>query len=184
MRANMYLSAALLLFGNMMTANATIITASTINNGGSMFTTTYTVAAELGEAPIDEFSIFFDSARYASLTVVGAPAGFDAIAVQPDPAIPADGYFDVLALGGGISFGAPVGNFVVSYNFTGAGLPGRQLFNVVDPLSFDTIRAGFTTLEDGPNEVPEPGALSLMLLGAGMLAQRRRTRAPAPTHSC
>lgn len=157
-------------------AQSAVISYSTQSLGGNTFQNTYQVAAEPGEGAIAEFTIFFAPALYAGLFAGAAPPGFDALAIEPDPALPGDGFFDALALGGAIDFGAPQGGFSVRYTFLGAGLPGSQRFDIVDPASFATISTGHTI-----PAVPEPGRLPMLVLGAaGLLLIRRHAARPNP----
>jgi hypothetical protein len=168
-----------LLISGALSSQAAVITYQTEALSGNRYTTSYTVTPSAGEAAIDEFTIFFDYGTYSDLTLLSNPAGFDPLLVQPDQTIPADGFFDALALGGGIAFGQVQGGFAVSYLFTGTGLPGAQRFDIVDSATFTTISSGVTVAQDAlpPGDVPEPGTLGLLAAGvAGMASGRRRAR--------
>ncbi|WP_082439549.1 MULTISPECIES: PEP-CTERM sorting domain-containing protein [unclassified Massilia] len=160
---------------------ATVITYKTQLTTGNNYTTTYTVTPSPDELPISEFTIYFDYNSYANLVLSSSPAGFDSLLVQPDTALPSDGFLDVLALTGGIVFTSPQGGFSVSYLYTGTGTPGSQRFDIIDSTTFETISSGFTSASS-PNDIPEPGTLALFTLGAaGISCLTRRSRTKLKT---
>ena len=77
-----------------------------------------------------------------------------------------DGGYDAKALAAGISTGHSVDGFAVSFDWSGAGEPGPQFYQIIDPVTFDPIDSGMT--------VPEPA--TLLLLGLGGVCVRRRCR--------
>jgi hypothetical protein len=158
-------------------ARSAVINYSMQALGGNTYRNTYKVSAEFGEAPIREFTIFFYVDEFSNLAAGAAPPGWDVLAIQPDPSITGAGFFDALALGGGIVYGAPQGGFSITYS---APFPSRsQPFDVVDPASFVTISSGATTTIPA---VPEPGRLPMLLLGmAGLLLLRRHANRSVPT---
>src|SRR5690606_36000186 len=101
-----------------------------------------------------EFTIQFQLGSSANLLVAESPAGWDSLVVQPDAGLPDDGFFDALALGAGIVSGAGLGGFAVSFDYLGAGTPGPQAFDIVDPGTFATLASGTTTA----TAVPAPPA--------------------------
>lgn len=112
------------------------------------------------------FSILFDYTRYGRMEPP-APAGddWDVIVLQPDPALPADGLYDALALMGSPSLSNA---FVQTFVWLGPGTPESQPFAVYDS-SFQTIDTGLTA-------VPEPSTGMLMtiaLLTAGWIRRHR-----------
>jgi len=118
---------------------------------------------------IEEFSIWFDCGLYNNL-VVTTPAplsdNWDEVAIQPEPVLSDDGYYDALAETGnpGISIGVTVSDFSVSFDWLGMGTPGSQFYEIIDPDTFATIEDGYT--------VPEP--ITLILLGGGLFALRTK----------
>jgi hypothetical protein len=141
--------------------------------GGDAWRYDYVVKNDGSPAAIEEFTIFFELGLYADLAVAASPADWDALVVQADPGLPADGFFDALALGAGLMSGEEA-LFSVSFTYSGAGTPGVQEFQVVDPVSFDIIERGFTSAAVA---LPEPGTLPLLLLaGVALLAFRNRRR--------
>lgn len=141
---------------------------------GTQWTYAYVVSNEAAAADILELSIYFDPLLYSNLTLGSVPAGWDALLVQPDPAIPDDGFLDVLAMGAGIGAGESLAGLSVLFDFSGAGTPGAQWFEVLDPVTFAVLASGMTVPE-GPAEVPEPS--TMLLAGLALLACARRRNA-------
>lgn len=111
-------------------------------------------------------SVLFDPSLYRALSlegVAGAPAGWDAIALQPDPLLSADGLYDALAQSTPSGWSGP---FEVAFVWLGAGDPGDQDFVVYDER--------FATIESGRTVIPEPAAAVLVLLGLALLGVRGR----------
>jgi hypothetical protein len=152
-----------------LSASAAVITFTSSFLGGNQWQYNYTVAADSGGPSIDEFTIYFDPSTFANLAATASPQGWDPLVIQPDTAIPADGYFDSLALISGISPGTSLGGFSVSFDFLGLGTPGYQRFDIVDPNSFETLSTGFTSVAPVISAVPEPNILTLMSLGLAFL---------------
>ena len=72
-------------------------------------------------AVVEEFSIFFDVAVFATLSNPQAPMGWDPLVLPPDPLLPEDGLFDALAdPGPGIAQGQSLGGFSVDFTFVNA----------------------------------------------------------------
>jgi hypothetical protein len=159
--------------------------------GGDRYEYTYELVNDL-DFVIEQFTVFFDLGLFANLSVTASPTGWDSLAIQPEPAIPDDGFFDAcssdtLCFGDGVGLapGESLGGFAVAFDWLGTGRPGGQPYDVVDPLTFASLASG-TTLASAPSqppgprppaEVPEPSTAALMLgglLAAG--AARRRQR--------
>ena len=141
---------------------AAIIAAQSTLVSGTQWTTSYVVSAQGSDPFIEEFSIYFAPSLYDSLALVAVPAGWNAIVIQPDAGIPADGFFDALALVAGISPGESLDGFTVSFSYLGSGVPPAQRFELIDPVSFETIGTGVTT--NPAMAVPAPGTLPLLRL--------------------
>lgn len=167
-----WLAAALLLWPAAASAAQVSYTATHV--GGTVWSYAYVVNNNAGAADILELTLYFDPVRYSNLGPGSAPAGWDPLLIQPDGAIPDDGFFDVLATGPGIGAGASLAGFSVQFDFAGAGAPGAQLFEIVDPGTFAVIDSGMTTALLPPGAVPEPSTLALAGLGLLAFAMRRR----------
>jgi hypothetical protein len=117
---------------------------------------------------IEEFTIWFNYGLYDNLSIEtpDPPAGdWDEIVIQPEPVLEDDGYYDALALGLGIGIGNSVSGFAVSFDWLGVGEPGSQLYEIIDPATFDTLDSGYT--------IPEPTTLLLLTFG-GMILRRKK----------
>lgn len=151
-------------------ASATTITYAATSLGGGNWRYDYSVANDSLQAVLAEFTVYFDVGTYQNLAAAGAPAGWDAIVVQPDAGLPDDGFFDALAISGGIQPAASLAGFAVTFTYLGVGTPGAQRFAVVDPGSFAVLSSGTTTA------VPGPATAMLLATGLFSLAVRRRLR--------
>jgi len=130
----------------------------TTNLGGGRWENNYTIMNDFLASDIDEFTVFFDYGLYDNLTVTSPLAGWDEITVNPALIFgsPDIGFYDALALGPGIAPWATMSGFSVSFDWRGAGTPGTQYFEIVDPVSFSTLASGFTA------PIPEPGTMILL----------------------
>jgi hypothetical protein len=112
------------------------------------------------------FSIFFDPGLYGSIEDPPPQPSpdWDALVLQPDPALPADGLYDALALSGDAAEDALFVTRLVWLG--GAPGPAPQPFTVNE---FDAQGNLVAVLEMGETVlVPEPGTLALA--AAGLLA--------------
>jgi len=117
---------------------------------------------------IEEFTIWFDYGLYNNLSIEtpDPPASdWDEIVIQPEPVLGDDGYYDALALGVGIGIGETVSGFAISFDWLGAGQPGSQFYEIIDPATFDTLDSGWT--------IPEPATLLLLSFGSIILMRKR-----------
>ncbi|MCX7290578.1 hypothetical protein, partial [Janthinobacterium sp.] len=110
-----------LLLWAMSAAHAATIGYTATSLGGTQWRYDYTVSNTTLAIPIAEFTLFFSVGQYANLHSVSAAPGWDVLLVPPDPAIPASGYLDALALAGGIIPGATATGFSVTFDYLGAG---------------------------------------------------------------
>jgi len=130
----------------------------------------YEVANISLTTPIEEFTIWFGYGLYDNLALATPPVlplgGWDETVIQPEPVLEDDGAYDARALTGGIEVGWTDGPFVVAFDWLGAGEPGSQFYEIINPLTLETIDSGMTKL------IPEP--TTLVLLGLGGLVLRRK----------
>ena len=156
----------------MSAAHAASIGYTATSLGGTQWRYDYTVSNTTLAVPIEEFTLFFSVGQYANLQSGFTLPGWDVLVVQPDPAIPASGYLDALALAGGIVPGATLTGFSVTFDYLGAGSPGAQPFSILDPVSFIELEAGITQ----PAAVALPSTPWLLLAGVLAMAclQRRQ----------
>ncbi|WP_240943624.1 hypothetical protein [Janthinobacterium lividum] len=144
--------------------------------GGTQWRYDYTVSNTTLAVPIEEFTLFFSVGQYANLHSASTLPGWDLLLVQPDPAIPASGYLDALALAGGIGPGATATGFSVTFDYLGAGSPGAQPFSILDPVSFIALETGITQAA----AIALPSTSWLLLAGLlAMACLRRRQLAGA-----
>jgi hypothetical protein len=128
------------------------------------------------------FNLLFDAGRYTNVSLdwsslSGIQPGWLALdgAIEPQPALPADGLLQLLAT-------TPIqehdGTFRVAFDWIGAGLPGAQSFELIDQAG-NLAFSGTTTayVAPGPNPVPEP-APALLLAGGAVLLLRQVRRRP------
>ncbi|MGI9335712.1 MAG: PEP-CTERM sorting domain-containing protein [Gammaproteobacteria bacterium] len=171
------------MLGVVISAQATIIEYDVEQISGKTWEYSYTVINHTS-APIVEFEILFDLGVYENLHKASAPSEWDPVVAQPDPNIPAAGFYDAMALWDEeIAAGETLGGFAVRFDFLGDGTPGSQLFNILDPSNFPVPLDSGTTQLAGttlPAPVPEPATLLLSLLGiAAMVGAGRSLATPA-----
>ncbi len=144
--------------------------------GGGQWEYTYEVAntgllVNSQPAAIKEFTIWFDADLYANLVVTTAAPlsnAWDEIPLQPEPVFHDDGGYDALAklTNPGIAAGQSVMGFSVSFDWLGQGTPGSQRYEIINPLTFETIDSGVTI-------IPEPASAAIMILGTVWMAAKR-----------
>ena len=136
--------------------------------GGDRWQYSYTISNINLSEPIEEFTIYFDYGLYDNLTIeTGQPLSddWDEIVMQPDPVLADGGIYDALAINTGINQSQSVSGFSVSFDWLGTGEPAEQFYEIIDPVSFETIDSGFT--------VPEPTAMCLLATGCLILLKNR-----------
>ena len=122
---------------------------------------------------IEEFTIWFDYDLYSDLSIEtttlessNPPAGnWHEIVWQREEVLRDDGGYDALALDTGIVIGEAIRGFAVSFDWLGVGEPSSQYYEIINPETFVTIADGYT--------VPEPGTLSLFIIGGLTLLKRK-----------
>ncbi len=150
---------------------ATMVDGMLTNLAGNRWQADYTVTNDTLASPIEEITIWFALGLYDNLSVLSTPSSWDAIAINPDPFIPDDGFYDALALSSGIGAGASLGGFSMAFDWLGsASTPISQFFEVVDPFTFNVLESGQTSLSvSNPNPTPVPVPDSALLTGTGLL---------------
>lgn len=156
-------------------AHAATVKFESTNLSDSLWQYDFSILNDSSSYSIEEFTIFFEETYYSSLAVVSSPAGWDSIVIQPDTAIPDEGFVDSLAFSSPLEPGSFLEGLSVSFIWLGAGAPGSQLFEIINPGTFAIIEAGTTI----PTPVPLPAAFWLFLAGAGcinLMTWRRSVR--------
>lgn len=152
-------------------ARATTVTYEAAHLGGSQWRYDYSISNDTLAVAIEEFTVFFDHTLYANLAAASGATGWDLLLIAPDAAIPAAGYFDALALAGGIAAKATLAGFSVTFDYFGTGAPAAQVFSVLDPVTFTELDQGTTVVASA---VPEPTSAMLMLAGLLLMSLRLR----------
>lgn len=153
-------------------AHATTIDFTPTEVSGNAWRYDYTVINDSLPTSIQEVTLFFSVGQYSNLQVSASPVGWNSLVAQPDANLPADGFYDSVALAGGIAPGTTLSGFSATFNWLGTGTPGPQVFNIVDPNTFQTLDAGSTV-----SAVPLPSALMLFACGIlGLWCVRRHFR--------
>jgi hypothetical protein len=143
--------------------SATIITTELSNVGGNSWQAEYTVDNNTLGSNIEEFIIWFDLGLYNNISIVSAPIGWDALTIQPDPMLPDDGSYDMLALNLGISSGDFLDGFNITFDWLGGNASMSQYFEIIDPNTWSIIDSGQTTI--ATTAVPEPSSMMLLAFG-------------------
>jgi hypothetical protein len=165
----------LLLSAGVVPVQATVISYEVASLGGNTFEYRYAVSNDTLATDVEEISIFFDADLFENLRVPVARPGWDALVIQPDLALPDDGFYDALALGVGIAPGGSLDGFVVWADFLGGGSPGSQRFEILDPFDFSVLDSGVTSRVPvgGAPEPATPWSAAVGFLGMTLLARRR-----------
>lgn len=163
------------LFGNMALASLfTEIEYSIIDLGGDRWEYTYDVTNISLIPPIEEFTIYFDYGLYDNLVVTTpeTPPEWGQIVWQVEPVLNDPGGYDALANAGNLAInpGETLSGFSVSFDWLGTGDPGSQFYEIIDPVSFNTMDSGYTV------PVPEPATICLFAFGSLALLRKRITR--------
>ncbi|GGX73868.1 hypothetical protein GJV26_14075 [Massilia dura] len=146
--------------------SASNIEYTAIEKGNGVYDFSYTVNNNLN-ITLDEITIFFDYTKYTNLIIIEAPMGWDAIVAQPDLAIPADGFVDILAMEHALNPNEVLSGLIVRAQFLGVGSPVGQHYEFIDQKTFQSIASGPALL------VPEPSMATLTLLGLLWLVGRK-----------
>jgi len=127
--------------------SATEVTYGLEDLGSGQWLYHYTVINNTLGEPIMQFIIWFEPGLYENLSIVSDPEiGYDWYqdTVEPDPVWLFYGAYRALAWGDGIAVGDYQSGFAVSFTYLGEGVPGWQEFDVVDPVEYISLEAGWT----------------------------------------
>lgn len=156
-------------------ATAIQVTATDLNDalgpGGDLWELSFAVSGRT--FAVDQgFSVLFDPTLYADLVPLPAQPSpdWDVLVLQPDPALPADGLYDALALVDAPSLAVAFVTRVIWLG-GGAGPVGGQPFTVNQFASDGSLQQ---VLESGAQVVPEPALVMLLLPAAAAALLRRR----------
>jgi hypothetical protein len=115
----------------------------------------------------DDIAIFFPISSTSHLmTSGGSIPNWSTLVFQPDPLLPADGEFDIIA---NINDPSLTPTFNLSFLYTGPRVPGSQSFTVFDS-NFNEIDTGSTT--PAAPAIPEPSSFLLLASGLVSLVER------------
>jgi len=150
-------------------AQQTQINYETQHLGGDRWSYTYEVCNINLTQGIEEFTIWFDFGSYNNLAIEtpGTPASnWDEIIWQSNSVISDASGYDALGTSN-IDEGESVHGFTVSFDWNGTGMPGSQFYEIINPITFETIESGYT--------IPEPATCILLLSGV-LLIKRKNIR--------
>ena len=158
---------ALLIFGSRPAAQAITITYTATDLadvvvGEDLWQSSYTLSGFVFQAN-QGFTIYSAYNLYKNLSAASVHPDWDLLVIQPDTGIPADGFYDNLALVNGASLSAP---FILDFVWLGLGTPGAQAFQIYD------LTGGFQILNSGTTQsaaVPESGGWLLTAIWIALL---------------
>jgi hypothetical protein len=149
-------------------SHAAIVQAGFTRQLGDSWTAAFTVGAT-GAQEISSFTIYLDVDRASNVAVRASPAQWDTLAVQADPTLASDAYFDALLVAGvGVRAGAPLAGFEISFSWLGAAAPAALRFTINDASTFAVLETG-TTVSAAATPLPEPPTWTLFALSVGLL---------------
>lgn len=149
-------------------ADATVVRYSVTDLGSGQFEYEYSVTNDTLSVPIEQFTIWFDVDLYDNLTISSqeplATEWNEIILEKTGFGLPIG--YDALSQNGGIALGQTVQGFSVSFDWLSVETPSAQFFEIIDPITLETIDSGYT--------IPEPTTLFLLCLGSLALRWRRK----------
>lgn len=153
--------------------HATSVTHEFTHIGGDTWQASYVLANDTLPDSIGEITIWYELGTYENIVALDAPGEWDPVAIQPEPGIPDDGFYDALALSDELAPGASIGEFHVQFDLIGAVTPQSQFFEVFSG-SFVNLDSGFT--QPAVSNVPLPLSVPLFVSSLAILARRRANR--------
>ena len=169
-RTSMLCTLAVLCMGSSLWAGLVDMTYEAQQLSENRWQYTYMIQNNALAEGVSAFTLWFDQALYANLSIESSAAisqAWDEEVAQPDPLLVDDGFYDVLENAGAIPVGQTVTGFSVAFDWLGADGPAGQPFEVFNPADYSKpVAAGST--------VPEPTTMSLFALGTGALLRKRR----------
>jgi len=147
---------------------ATMISYIATARGGGQFECEYSVTNDTLGVPIRQFTIWFDVELYDNLIITTqdplASEWNEIILEKTGFGLPVG--YDALADEGGVPPSQTVGGFLVRFDWVGLDIPGPQFFEIIDPLTSETMDSGYT--------IPEPASILVLGFGSFVLLRRHR----------
>ena len=115
--------------------------------GGGQWVYHYTLTNDTLGVGIGRFIIWFEPGLYENLSIVSEPQiGYEWYqdTVEPDPVWLFYGAYRAFAWGAGLGVGENESGFAVRFTYLGGGTPGGQEFDIVDPIEYVSLEAGWT----------------------------------------
>jgi hypothetical protein len=155
--------AAIVLFGLVVSANATFTTITyDVSPGvGGAWTYTYTVHNDSPSRLLEDLIVYFreptddspDFPVYEISSVASVPSGWD-VTIYDSSQPNLSAYSEFTAQSGGIPAGGSQGGFSVSFSYYGPGTPGNQFYEVYD-ASFNVLEKAIFALDLPPRSAAQ-----------------------------
>lgn len=152
------------------------------NLGGNRYQYAYTVTNDgsLGRnVQIRVFDLLFDTVLYNESTLVISTAtplrnNWDETIFLPVPGDPTT--YDAFSTGSGISVGQSIKAFTIEFDWLGLGKPTTQPFEIYDPVTFDLLEQGTTTLDLSAQSIPTLSKWALLFLALALFVLSNQYR--------
>jgi hypothetical protein len=161
-------------------ALATTVEATFTQLSGNLWSVTFVVRNDGSIAVIDSLTIYFPVDFASGLSLLGAPARWDVLLVQPDRGLASNGFIDLLSpgQGQGLTSGQSFEQLSAQFTWNGTSVPTTLTWTVNDANSYAVLERGLTVPAqvgtDGQavavTPVPEPSTYALFLVGALAIA--------------
>ena len=159
-------------------SHASIISVVFTNLGGSQYLAEIAVTNDGVPASVSGFTLYFVETRFTNLTLTASPATWNSLLIPPDLGLPDRGFLDAFVLDpvDALQLGQTQGGFDITFDYIGLALPGAMAFDIND-ANYNVLFSGTTTDSFAiTQELPEPGAMWLVLLGFGCMGVARISR--------